>query len=213
MALQSYSDLVTEIGTWLNRGDLGTEIPTFIRLFEARMNRRLRTPDQEVTADVTLLTGVNQYAIPGAIRQVKLIYTTDANGVFVTLTPMPLLKLQADYPSQEQGIPMAYAIDATNIWIAPSPDGISNAATMTVAGYRTLPALDGVTATSNWLLSSHPDAYLYGCLLEAAVYLRDDEHIDLWRAASDDVLEDVFREATERQIPMGPLKTLPAVWE
>ena len=31
--------------------------------------------------------------------------------------------------------------------------------------------------TSNWLLSSHPDAYLYAALLHAAPYLQDDPRV------------------------------------
>lgn len=213
MALASYSDLVTEIGSWLNRSDMGSEIPTFIRLFEARMNRKLRTPDQQITASVTLLANVSAYQIPSTIRQVKEVYTADSAGVTFTMTAMPLVRLQQDYPATLAGVPMAYAIEGTQIVLAPSPDGISNSSTLSITGYATVTPLDGVTTTTNWLLASHPDAYLYGALVEAAAFLRDDEHLPLWRAALDDVLEEVLKEANQRKIPMGPLRTLPAVWE
>jgi len=36
------------------------------------------------------------------------------------------------------------------------------------------------TNTTNWLLTSHPDVYLYGSLLEAEPYLKDDERAALW---------------------------------
>jgi hypothetical protein len=189
MALASYSDLVTEIGTWLNRSDMSAEIPTFIRLFEARMNRRLRTPDQEQQSVVTLLTNIATYNVPNAIRQVKSIVASAT------------------------GQAMSYSIDGTTFTIIPTPDGISNAPTVTVIGYSTLTPLDGVTTTSNWLLASHPDAYLYGALVEAAAFIRDDVHLPLWRAALDDVLEEVLREGNQRKVPMGPLKTMPAIWE
>lgn len=213
MALASYSDLVTEIGNWLNRIDMGSEIPSFIRLFEARMNRKLRTPDQEVSASITLLTSVNTYSIPSSIRQVKSVFTTDATGVGVPLTAMSYQRLTDDFPTTAAGITEAYAISGTQIVIAPLPDGISNGPTLTVTGYNTVTPLDGVTTTTNWLLASHPDAYLYGALVEAAAYLRDDEHLPLWRAALDDVLEDVMAEGNQRKIPMGPLRTSPAIWE
>jgi len=187
MSLASYSDLVSEIGLWLNRSDMGAEIPTFIRLFEARMNRNLRTPDQEVSATVTLIPNVTAYSVPTSIRQVKSIITSDT------------------------GIAMQYSIDGTQFTITPIPD--ANSASVTVIGYNTLAPLDGVTTTTNWLLASHPDAYLYGALVEAAAYLRDDEHLPLWRAALDDVLEEVKKEGNQRKVPMGPLRTMPAVWE
>jgi hypothetical protein len=34
--------------------------------------------------------------------------------------------------------------------------------------------------TSNWLLSYAPDLYLYGALLEASPYLKDDERLATW---------------------------------
>ena len=42
MALATYADLQGEIASWLRRADLSAEIPTFIALAEAQMNRRLR---------------------------------------------------------------------------------------------------------------------------------------------------------------------------
>jgi hypothetical protein len=34
--------------------------------------------------------------------------------------------------------------------------------------------------TSNWLLAYAPDLYLYGALLEATPYLKDDERLATW---------------------------------
>ena len=189
MALASYSDLVTEIASWLNRSDLSAEIPTFIRLFEARMNRRLRTPDQELNSVVTLLTGVATYNIPNAIRQVKSIIASST------------------------GIAMNYSIDGTTFTITPTPDGKNNSPTVTVIGYNTVTPLDGVNTTSNWLLASHPDTYLFGSLTYAAAYLRDDEHLGLWKAAMDDAVDEAIKEGNQRKIPMGPLRTMPAISE
>src|SRR3546814_2972155 len=55
MALDTYSDLVTAVGDFLNNTTLTASVPTFIRLAEARFNRILRTPQMEtrVTATAT----------------------------------------------------------------------------------------------------------------------------------------------------------------
>ena len=46
--------------------------------------------------------------------------------------------------------------------------------------YRaSVPALSD-SVTTNWLLTSAPDAYLYGALLQAAPYLSDDNRIGVW---------------------------------
>lgn len=184
MALQSYTDLITEIGNWLNRSDMGSEIPTFIRLFEARMNRRLRAPDQEITANQSIISGNNSYPILSPIRQVKTVLVD--NGV------------------------VDWTIAGTNVVIDPIP---TSQITLSIIGYATITPLDGVTTTSNWLFAAHPDAYLFGSLTAAAAYLRDDEHLPLWRAELDDVLEEVTRENDQRRIPAGPVQTRAAVWE
>jgi hypothetical protein len=38
------------------------------------------------------------------------------------------------------------------------------------------------SVATNWLLTSSPDIYLYGALLQAAPYLQDDARISVWSA-------------------------------
>jgi hypothetical protein len=46
---------------------------------------------------------------------------------------------------------------------------------------------------TNWLLTQHPDLYLYAALVESAPYLKDDERIALWRAELDRRIAEVRR--------------------
>ena len=48
-----------------------------------------------------------------------------------------------------------------------------------------------VSNTTNWLLTAHPDAYLYGSLLEAAPYLMDDARLAMWATALERVLAEI----------------------
>ena len=45
--------------------------------------------------------------------------------------------------------------------------------------YKDFTALSG-NNPSNWILSSHPDVYLYGALVEASPYLSDDARVAVW---------------------------------
>jgi len=47
MSLDSYTNLKTEIATWLLRVDLGPDIDTMIDLFESWANRNLRVRQME----------------------------------------------------------------------------------------------------------------------------------------------------------------------
>jgi len=45
--------------------------------------------------------------------------------------------------------------------------------------------------TSNWLLSLSPDIYLYGALLQATPYLRDDERLPVIASLYQRMIEDM----------------------
>lgn len=206
MTIASYSDLLTEMGNWLNRTDLSAEIPTFIQLFETRMNRRLRTPDQIATATQTIVSGQNIYPIPSGIREVKQVYL--AGTPRVELSFMSFEDLRRFYPTDDSDIPQSYSIVGENIVLQPVP--VSG--TLTVIGYNTLAAL-GTGNTTNWLLTNHPDAYLFGSLCESAAYLKDDERLPIWKETWDEILSEINAEANARRIPSGPVASRAAVWE
>jgi len=57
MAITSYATLKTSIANFLARSDLDTQIPEFIQLAEARINRELETREQEKRSQATLEVG------------------------------------------------------------------------------------------------------------------------------------------------------------
>jgi hypothetical protein len=77
MTIATYTELVSEMGDWLNRADLTAKIPTFVRLFEARMNRRLRSPDMEQTFSFTTVAGTTSYALSSSVRELRDVFNQD----------------------------------------------------------------------------------------------------------------------------------------
>jgi hypothetical protein len=74
------------------------------------------------------------------------------------------------------GQPKWYTLVADTIEVVPTP---SQDYTVELVYYKKLTPLSD-SDTSNWLLSSHPDVYLYGTLMQSAPYLKDDERISVW---------------------------------
>jgi hypothetical protein len=174
MALDTFSGLKTTIADYLNRDDLTSIIPSFITLAEAKFNRKLRVRQMVKRANATLDT--QYFAFPSDFLQAKE-FQLNTNPItylqYVTQN-------QGDYGSANQfisaGKPEFYTIIGTQIQVIPTPD---TGYTGELTYYGKIPVLSD-SNTSNWLLAYAPDLYLYGALLEASPYLKDDERLATW---------------------------------
>ena len=187
MALASYAELVTELGDYLNRADLAAKVPTFVRLFEAQLNRRLRSPDMEQTFTRTTVAGTLSYALNSRVRELR----------------------EVELDTSATSNPATYTVTGESIEFDSDP---GDGQTLTYTGYVTLAGLSD-SNTTNWLLDDHPDAYLYGTLAQAYAFEKDEERAATYQAVVDDVIEQIKREANEKRMPAGPLQSIPAVRE
>jgi hypothetical protein len=185
MALDTFSGLKTTIADYLNRDDLTSIIPSFITLAEAKFNRKLRVRQMVKRANATLDT--QYFAFPSDFLQAKE-FQLNTNPItylqYVTQN-------QGDYASQNNyiavGRPQFYTIIGTQIEVIPTPD---TSYTGELTYYGKIPALSD-SNTSNWLLAYAPDLYLYGALVEATPYLKDDERLATWSQLYTNSLGDI----------------------
>jgi hypothetical protein len=100
------------------------------------------------------------------------------------LTPVAPEIYNASWMSSRTGKPRAYVLDADAIRFGPVPDATY---AVQMGYYRKFPALASAAGVTNWLMTSKPDVYLYGTLLEAAIYFRFDDdaqfYFGLYRGA------------------------------
>ena len=196
MALTNYTTLQTAIGTWLHRDDLTSQIPDFITLAESRLNRLLKLPPQETEGTLTGTDSVRTIALPsGFVTPIALWLTTY----------LPRIELEYRLPqtlevSNSNGTPQYWTIDGTNVAFECPCDG---ALTFTLR-YNT--KLDIASTTTNSVLTSTPDLYLYGSLLEATPYLNNDARIATWKALFDIAVREV-RENNNRMKSLAKLTT------
>lgn len=185
MSLTTYSGLQGEIAAWLRRSDLTAEIPTFIALAEAQMNRRLKTLSQ--MAKTTL-----------SVNAEYVDYPADFNGVItLDLATSPVTRLKYIGPDGLTDLtatryatpakPRFYSIVGSQIRFWPAPD---TAYTADLTYTQSVPALSDAAPT-NWVLANHPDAYLYGALTQSAPYLKADERLATWTALFTQVIADI----------------------
>lgn len=196
MALSTYAELKTSIGDWLNRSDLSATIPDFISLAEAQVERTLRTRQMIVRANADFNA---QYgAVPADFLEVKSLKLTSTNP------PTPLSFMTIDNLDEQSahytasGKPKFFGVVGNQLRILPTPDATY---TTELTYYAKLTKLSNVV-TSNWLLASSPDVYLYGALLQAAPYLKDDARIQTWATLYERALNDL-RVADDRGASSG----------
>jgi len=164
LSFDSYSGLLAAIANWTERHDLTDHIPDFIRLAEAQINCVLRVHQME--ARETVSVSAEYLALPATYLDGLTIRLSDGASVW-SLDPAPRELL--DSAGVQPGRPRAFSIVGNDIQFYPAPD---QTYTARLTHYGTIPPLTEANP-SNWLLEGRPDAYLYGTLLQAAVYLVD----------------------------------------
>jgi len=171
MAITTYSELKTAVANWLARSDLTDRIPEFIALAEARMSRALETRAQEKRATSTMTVGDAYVLLPSDLRSVRSVkLLTSPVSTLDYLSPDGI---DTNYPSTGNGKPVAYTVIGSEIRFAPAPDDNYDVEIAYITGVT---ALSDASPTST-LLTRYPDAYLYGALAAAAVYLMDDPRV------------------------------------
>lgn len=188
MAITNYSELKTSIANFLARDDLTTQIPDFISLAESRMSREMNARSQEKRATATLTSGDAFVSLPTDLRSIRLVkLNTSPKEVLEYYTPAKLDEL---YASNAQGKPRAYTIIGGEIKFAPEPDSAYTAEIVYMEG---VPDLSD-SNTTNEILTRHPDAYLYGALAAASVYLMDDQKTTVYEQLFTRAIDEVKRE-------------------
>lgn len=185
--LGTYAELQQAIADTLHRDDLAADIPSFIHLFEARANRYLRGLMQETTVTLTLAAGNSFIALPANFLEILT-----AN---VLLANQPQLLVQQNADAFDNGFvattfPTYYSVYAGNIAF----DAIADQDYLIALRY--LKGLDLAADLTNWLLTSHPDAYLYGALAAAALYLQDDGRVATWAQLAASAMEEINLQAS-----------------
>ena len=178
MALSTFTELKDAIADWLDRSDLTARIPDFITLAEARLNRDLRIRPMEVRSTMVTTSGQRYFNLPGGYLQMRNIQlNTNPTTPLEYITPEMLDRL---YGSSTTGKPRAYTLIGDELQLAPIPDSGYD---LEMAFYEKFTPLgDGSagTVTSNWLTINAPDVLLYGALMEAEPFIKNDERVAVW---------------------------------
>lgn len=155
----TYTELIQRVADFAHRSDLAGQMPTFVKLAEAKLNRALRVRQMEGVITGTIDAG-NKIPLPADFGSIKALWPTGTNGG--SIIPQTLETVVGS--GRIYGTPTLYAVTDSALRF----DGTGD-----VEGvyFKRLPNL--TTNGTNWLSEAHPDAYLWSVLAEVAVYTLD----------------------------------------
>lgn len=204
----TYSTLVTNIMNYLERTDQQTQstIPMFILLAQDRIAKECKTLGLEKYITGTFTAGNSIVPKPAGWKNTL----TFNIGTVVPQTPAPptpqynrIQIPQRSYefcrmfwPNQSSTALPAYFCDYgyDNWLVVPTPD---QAYPFEVAYMAFVQPIDSTNQT-NWLTQYAPELLFYACMLEAMVYLKNDERMQVWQALYQDALSKVDSEDKAR---------------
>ena len=176
MAISTYTELQSAISDWLVRDDLASVVPTFISLAEARINRELR--HFNMVKRSTAAADTRYSTPPGDWLETVRFHITDNPPSDLELISQNDMAQIRQQNGDSKGRPRFYAVTAGEFEFLPTPDTSYQSE---LVYYADVPALSD-SNPSNWLLSKHPDIYLYGALVHTAPYLDEDQRAQTWAA-------------------------------
>lgn len=197
----TYNTLTTAVKDYLERNDanLVSQIPLFIMLGERRIARDLKILGLKTADTAALIVG------DGSIRKPTRwlndasfnigIGTGNNTRKYLLLRPIEWCRLYWPDPTQT-GEPKYYATDYNyNFWfVFPTPDF----AYPYEALYFETPELIDETTSTNFLTGNIPEIFIYATLLEANLYLKNNDLTASWQQRYDLALKSVGIEDIKR---------------
>jgi hypothetical protein len=170
----TYDSLTSSVLQYLERSDTAVieAIPTFITLCEFEIAQQIKTLGQQQVVNSTMT--LNNAIIPKPARWRK---TVSFNVTGSSGTPTPVYVRKYEYllnynTGGTTGLPLYYADYDYDHWlVSPTPN---DDYPFQVLFYERLQPLSSTNQT-NWLTQNAPNAMLYGTLLQAMPFLKNDQ--------------------------------------
>lgn len=165
----TYAGLKAEVADLYPRADIGSGVDNYIARAEAEFNRVLRLP-QMITTNPALAASARFTTLPTGFLEMQRVQLNQGGR-----------RTRLDFIGEEYapkitdgrtGTPRWWNVIGTQLELLPAPGASVSLDISYWAEVTTI--IDG---PANFLLTSHPDLYLYRTLLEAAIARGDDKRV------------------------------------
>ena len=169
MALSTYDELKAAVSDWMHRSDVTGNVVDWVTLAEAHLNRELNPVEEEATLTGTVDSRTIDVSSLSIVEPMELYLTETSSGDEIRLTK----KNTFAYDSTS---------DEPELWSYDSDDDEINFNRPCDQSYsfrfqyRERFTLSD-SATTNWLLTNHPDVYLAACIMWGGMYTEDDDRV------------------------------------
>ena len=196
-SVMTYDSLVENIQSYLERSDTATleKIPLFIMLAEQVIASQIKFLGN-LTVNTSAMVA-NQATVDKPARWHKTV----SMNITVAGERNPVLLRKYEYLREywpepaTTGVPKYYAdYDYTHWLVAPTP---AAAYDFEVLYYERVQPLDSSNQT-NWFTIYAPQALLYGSLLQAMPFLKNDERMGMWQQQYDLIINTLKAEDVQR---------------
>lgn len=187
----SYSTLLTAVADYLARGDLTTFVPNFVQNWEEDFLREPKNFGRWMETDLNVTIASSVAAVPSDYLGLKYAYVNGSPSS--RLDRMSLNQTLGRYPrGGDTGLPQIITRGGSNFLFGPAPDSNYN-----IRGwYWAKPTVlrNAVAdATSHYLIVNCPDVALFGSLLQAVPFIKDDDRITIWQGMHDRAIQSYRR--------------------
>jgi hypothetical protein len=195
--VMTYDSLVENIQSYLERTDTATldKIPLFIMLAEQVIASEIK-----FLGNLNVVTSVMTISNPIVQKPARWHKTVSMNVTKLgSKSPIFLRKyeyLREYWPDDTKtDLPKFYCDYNYDNWlVAPTPDVAYN---FEVLYYERVAPLDSSNQT-NWFTIYAPQALLYGSLLQAMPFLKNDERMPMWKAEYQAIIQTLKTEDVQR---------------
>jgi hypothetical protein len=171
----TYATLQTAIGDYLARSDLTSFLPNFTQNWEEDFVRDPQNYGPWMEADLASTVGSSVAPVPADFMALKVAYFS----TYRPLKRVSMEQLYERYPRANVGGPPQYvARNGANFEFGPN-----GAAGVLLGTYYAKPV--ALRTTDNFLVTDTPDLALYGSLLAAEPFIKNDTRIPVWQTFYD----------------------------
>lgn len=175
--ITNYATLQTAVADYLARSDLTSlgVIPNFVQNWEERFYRESENWGSWMESALNVTITANVAAVPADYLGLKVAYISGQNSA--SLKRISLDQLYQRFPrAGSTGVPAYIARNRTNFEFGPIPGSGTLVGTYYAKPTNLRTDADG----ANFLTTDCPDLALYGSLLEAETFIKNDKRLATW---------------------------------